>query len=97
MAKAWRWQEEEWACHLNPLLKGKAIEAYTATDEGLSKVYKDLKEALLVKLDISPDTYLQHFRAGSTPSRESDEDFPPPQGLLLSMGSTGGEDTGQDR
>ena len=34
---------------------GTALEAYTAKDEGLSNVYKDLKEAVLEKFDISPE------------------------------------------
>ena len=46
MAKTW--PEVEWACRLVPLLTGKALEGYTAMDEGLSNVYKGLKEALLV-------------------------------------------------
>ena len=40
-------------------------------DEGLSNVYKGLKEALLVKFDISPETYRQRCRGASTPSGES--------------------------
>ncbi|XP_031668019.1 uncharacterized protein LOC116359314 [Oncorhynchus kisutch] len=71
MAKTWQWPEVEWACRLVPLLTGKALEAYTAMDEGLANVYKGLKEALLVKFDISPETYRQRFRAASTPSGES--------------------------
>ncbi|XP_045546301.1 uncharacterized protein [Salmo salar] len=71
MAKTWQWPEVEWACRLVPLLTGKALEAYTAMDEGLSNVYKGLKEALLMKFDISSETYRQRFRAASTPSGES--------------------------
>eukprot|EP00063_Salmo_salar_P026974 XP_014001809.1 PREDICTED: uncharacterized protein LOC106572279 [Salmo salar] len=71
MAKTWQWPELEWACRLVPLLTGKALEAYTAMDEGLSNVYKGLKEALLMKFDISSETYRQRFRAASTPSGES--------------------------
>lgn len=36
MARTWHWPEDEWACRLVPLLTGKALEAYTAMDEGLS-------------------------------------------------------------
>ena len=63
MAKTWQWPEVEWACRLVLLLTGKALEAYTAMDEGLSNVYKGLKEALLVKFDISPENYRQRFNA----------------------------------
>ncbi|XP_036072222.1 uncharacterized protein LOC118599934 [Oryzias melastigma] len=62
MAKTWRWPETEWACRLVPLLSGKALEAYTAMDK--QQAYKDLKDALLLKFDISPETYRQQFRSG---------------------------------
>ncbi|KAJ8409982.1 hypothetical protein AAFF_G00210230 [Aldrovandia affinis] len=57
MAKTWVWPEGQWACRLVPLLTGKALEAYTAMDEERSDVYRDLKEALLRKFDITPETY----------------------------------------
>ena len=56
IAKTWRWPESEWACRLVPLLSGKALEAYTAMDEESAHSYPDLKEALLAKFDISPET-----------------------------------------
>ncbi|XP_034096130.1 uncharacterized protein LOC117562409 [Gymnodraco acuticeps] len=59
MAKTWQWPREEWACRLIPLLTGKALEAYTAMDEDMSNCYPDLREALLVKFDISPETHRQ--------------------------------------
>uniref|UniRef100_A0AAV2KWG7 SCAN box domain-containing protein n=1 Tax=Knipowitschia caucasica TaxID=637954 RepID=A0AAV2KWG7_KNICA len=42
---------------------GKALEAYSAMDEERAHCYRDLKEALLAKFDISPETYRQQFRA----------------------------------
>lgn len=71
MAKTWAWPEEEWACRLVPLLTGKALEAYTAMDEDQSNSYPALKEALLLKFDISPETYHQRFRSNATPAGES--------------------------
>nr|XP_033961681.1 uncharacterized protein LOC117463527 [Pseudochaenichthys georgianus] len=71
MAKTWQWPREEWACRLVPLLTGKALEAYTAMDEDMSNCYPDLREALLVKFDISPETYRQRFRATSSPPGET--------------------------
>lgn len=71
MAKTWQWPREEWACRLIPLLTGKALEAYAAMDEDSSNCYTDLREALLVKFDISAETYRQRFRANSTPPGET--------------------------
>ncbi|XP_071058334.1 zinc finger protein Xfin-like [Pseudochaenichthys georgianus] len=71
IAKTWRWPEREWACRLVPLLSGKALEAYTAMDEERAHCYRDLREALLTKFDISPETYRQQYRSMVVPSEES--------------------------
>ncbi|KAK1888893.1 Zinc finger protein 202 [Dissostichus eleginoides] len=55
----------------NDLLRFKPLEAYTAMDEDKSNCYPDLREALLVKFDISPETYHQRFRATSSPPGET--------------------------
>lgn len=47
------------------MLTGQALEAYLAKDEEQTEVYTDLKEALLEKFNISPDTYRQHFRTST--------------------------------
>lgn len=33
--------------------------------------YEDLKEALLIKFDVSPEIYMQHFHSGIVPSGEN--------------------------
>ncbi|CAL9687319.1 unnamed protein product [Knipowitschia caucasica] len=71
IAKTWRWPETEWACRLVPLLSGKALDAYTAMDEGEAHNYTHLKAALLTKFDISPETYRQRFRATGVPAGET--------------------------
>ncbi|XP_071058358.1 uncharacterized protein [Pseudochaenichthys georgianus] len=71
IAKTWRWPEREWTCRLVPLLSGKALEAYTAMDEERAHCYRDLREALLTKFDISPETYRQQYRSMVVPSEES--------------------------
>ncbi|XP_035038975.1 zinc finger protein 396-like [Hippoglossus stenolepis] len=71
IAKTWKWPENEWACRLVPLLSGKALEAYTAMDEEKAHCYTDLKAALLMKFDISPEIYRQQFRAISVPCGEN--------------------------
>ncbi|XP_035981034.1 uncharacterized protein LOC105924614 [Fundulus heteroclitus] len=71
IARTWGWPEGEWACRLVPLLTGKALEAYTAMDEESAHSYPDLKAALLIKFDVSPETYRQQFRSISVPAGES--------------------------
>ncbi|XP_053098416.1 uncharacterized protein LOC128321912 [Pangasianodon hypophthalmus] len=71
LARTWRWPENEWSYRLVPLLTGPALEAYLAMDEDRAENYADLKEALLEKFNISPETYRQRFRAASTPAGES--------------------------
>ncbi len=71
LARTWRWPEDEWSYRLVPLLTGQALEAYLAMDEDRAEIYADLKEALLEKFNISPETYRQRFRAVSTPAGES--------------------------
>ena len=71
IARTWSWPECEWACRLVPLLTGKALEAYTAMDEERAHSYPDLKAALLIKFDISPETYRQQFRSMVLPSGEN--------------------------
>ncbi|XP_068171734.1 uncharacterized protein [Antennarius striatus] len=71
MAKTWGWLQSEWACRLVPLLSGKALEAYTAMDEERAHQYPDLREALLAKFDVSPETYRQQFRSSMVPQGEN--------------------------
>ncbi|KAJ8333998.1 hypothetical protein SKAU_G00413170 [Synaphobranchus kaupii] len=48
-----------------------ALEAYTMMDEESSSEYQDLRMALLLKFDISPETYRQRFWAVATPPGET--------------------------
>nr|XP_061827918.1 uncharacterized protein LOC133614004 [Nerophis lumbriciformis] len=71
IARTWGWHQSDWACRLVPLLTGKALDAYSAMEEDASNVYADLKEALLAKFDISPETYRLQFRSTYIPPGES--------------------------
>ncbi len=71
LARTWRWPEEEWSYRLVPLLTGQALEVYLAMDEDQAEIYDDLKEALLEKFNISPETYRQRFRSTTVPGGES--------------------------
>ncbi|KAL2087276.1 hypothetical protein ACEWY4_018335 [Coilia grayii] len=71
MARTWAWPERDWACHLVPLLTGKALAAYTSMDEERSNTYQYLREAILEKFDVTPETYRQSFRTTTTPPGET--------------------------
>ncbi|XP_059391898.1 uncharacterized protein LOC132124763 [Carassius carassius] len=71
LARTWGWPEQEWSFRLVPLLTGQALEAYLAMDEENAEVYADLREALLEKFNISPETYRQRFRVSYVPAGES--------------------------
>lgn len=95
IARTWGWPKGEWACRLVPLLTGKALEAYTAMDEDRAHSYPDLKEALLMKFDVSPETYRQQFQSRAVP--EPSRDLPPPEGALPTLGSADAAHQGADR
>ncbi|KAG7508350.1 hypothetical protein JOB18_010350 [Solea senegalensis] len=71
LARTWKWPAAEWACRLVPLLSGKALQAYSVMDEEKAHCYYDLKAALLMKFDISPEMYRQQFSFLSVPSSEN--------------------------
>lgn len=59
--------KEKWAV---PLLTWKELEAYIAMNEDMANCYPDLRETLLTKIDITPETYGQQLWAILTPLRE---------------------------
>nr|XP_023650828.1 amyloid-beta A4 precursor protein-binding family A member 2 isoform X3 [Paramormyrops kingsleyae] len=71
LARTWHWPEREWAHRLIPLLTGKELEDYTSVGEDAACSYSDLKEALLAKFSISPETYRLRFRFMVTPDNET--------------------------
>ncbi|XP_041935319.1 neurotrophin receptor-interacting factor homolog [Alosa sapidissima] len=71
LARTWQWPEREWAVRLVPLLTGKALEAYSAMDEDHADDFQKLKEALLLKFDITKETYRQRFWRSTVPVGET--------------------------
>ncbi|KAL0173011.1 hypothetical protein M9458_033322, partial [Cirrhinus mrigala] len=60
-ASSWGWPKEAWSFRLVPLLTGQALEAYLAMEEERAGVYAELKEVLLEKFNISPETGPSRF------------------------------------
>lgn len=71
MAEVYLWPKEDWAVHLIPLLTGKARSAFVAMSPALSLDYDRVKEVILKKYEISPETYRLRFRSLDTPADES--------------------------
>lgn len=71
MAEVYLWKKEDWAVHLIPFLTGKARSAFVAMSPALSLDYDKVKEVILKKYEISPETYRLRFRSLDTPADES--------------------------
>lgn len=54
---------KEWVIQLGPLLTKPAQAAHRALSQKEARCYGKVKEAILYRLDISPETYRQKFRA----------------------------------
>lgn len=61
LARLQGWSQETWAVRLGTLLKGKAREVYTGLSEQEASRYDDLKAALLLKFEVSADSYRVQF------------------------------------
>ena len=59
MARTWGWQPFEWAPRVVTLLTGRALEAYAGMDEEQSESYDAIKAAVLMKFNVTEETYRQ--------------------------------------
>lgn len=75
IAKTWGWLTDEWVARVVTLLTGKALEAYAGMDEQRSGSYEDIKAAVLVKYNVTEETYRQCFRSLTVPSGECQRDL----------------------
>ncbi|XP_056116336.1 uncharacterized protein LOC130092496 [Rhinichthys klamathensis goyatoka] len=71
LAEVYRWPREDWAIHLIPLLTGKARSAFVAMAPAFTSDYDRVKEAILKKYEINPETYRLRFRSLNTAAEES--------------------------
>ena len=60
--RAYEVKVERWAVKLDPLLTGKAQQAYAAMKVEDAGTYWLLKEAILCRYDVLEETYRQRFR-----------------------------------
>lgn len=75
MAASCRWPKRDWAFCLIPLLTGKARSAYVHMDMDDVDDYECVKEAILCKYDINPETYRQRFRSTDIEPRETPKEL----------------------
>ncbi|XP_067272615.1 uncharacterized protein [Pseudorasbora parva] len=75
IATACRWPQTDWTFHLIPLLTGKARAAYVNMDLNDCVEYDKVKAAILMKYDISTETYRQRFRSVDVHPSESPKEL----------------------
>ena len=66
---------EDWTLHLAPQLAGKAQKAYAALDAETAKNYDAVKESILHRYAITPETYRICFRKARRDREESLREF----------------------
>ncbi|XP_037613520.1 uncharacterized protein LOC119480935 [Sebastes umbrosus] len=71
MARTWGWQPVEWAARVVTLLTGKALDAYAGMDEEQAESYEAVKAAVLMKFNVTEETYRQRFRSTIVPVGET--------------------------
>ncbi len=75
IATACRWPKTDWTFHLIPLLTGKARAAYVNMDLDDCIEYDKVKAAILMKYDISTETYRLTFRSLDVHPSESPKEL----------------------
>ena len=74
-AKAQKWPEETWGSCLSPLLKGKALRAYTSLPVADGDDYEKLREALLRAYELNEEGFRKKFRESKPKQGESATQF----------------------
>ena len=74
-AKSNKWNESIWATSLSALLTGKALDVYSRMSETAAVDYKELKEALLKRYDLTENGFRVRFRNSKPEEGESPEQF----------------------
>ena len=70
-----RWEEEQWATRLVPLLTGNAREAYIQMPVEQSSNYQDIKTTLLRRHQLSATTYRKKFRSAKPREGEQNDAY----------------------
>ena len=74
-ARSNNWDESTWSTSLSALLTGKALDVYSRLSETAAVDYKQLKEALLKRYELTENGFRKRFRGGKPENGESPEQF----------------------
>ena len=74
-ARSNNWDESTWSTSLSALLTGKALNVYSRLSETAAVNYKQLKEALLKRYELTENGFRKRFRGGKPEDGESPEQF----------------------
>ncbi len=74
-AKSNKWDETIWATSLSALLTGKALDVYSRMSKTVAVNYRELKEALLKRYDLTENGFRVRFRKSNPEEGESPEQF----------------------
>ena len=74
-ARSNNWDESTWSTSLSALLAGKALDVYSRLSETAAVDYKQLKEALLKRNELTENGFRKRFRGGKPEDGESPEQF----------------------
>ena len=69
------WDRSTWATHLSVLLTGKSLDVYTRMDIREAECYDTLKQALLVRYNLTADGFSRRFRTATPQNGESISQF----------------------
>ena len=70
-ADSQKWKKELWALNLSALLTGQALDVYSRMSPDVANNYDKLKEALLLRYDMTRDGFRRKFREGKIDKDES--------------------------
>ncbi|XP_064651627.1 uncharacterized protein LOC135502607 [Lineus longissimus] len=70
-AEAQSWDKDQWGVNLGALLKGKALEVYSRLSSTEAMDFQKLKEALLVRFDLTVDGFQKRFRSAKPDAGET--------------------------
>ena len=74
-AKNNNWDQSTWSTSLSALLTGRALDVYSRLSETAAVDYKQLKEALLKRYELTESGFRMRFREGKPEDGESREHF----------------------
>jgi hypothetical protein len=70
-ATSQNWTRDRWGVHLSALLKGKALDVFARLSPEIALDFKELKQALLKRFDMTEDGFRKKFRSSKPDGSET--------------------------